>query len=324
MLGVAAAPAAAQGSFKYYEVQPNDTVESVARRHGVRPDAIREANKQAITGNRGLPAGQLIFIPMDEKWRVKRGTSVSSASSAPPSAPKNKRSGARKATASAPAAVTSGTARVGGRLPGSREWSSRYGSGNNALASAGTRASASTSASRWRSGASRAATSSTPAPKSKIYGSDGSVAIVPSYIPPLSEDDLEEIAKSSYGRGGDDCGQNIVARAMCYTGVPYVWGGSTPAGFDCSGYVQYVYHEFGIDIPRTADVQYEVGLVVPRGCEAPGDLVFFETYLPGASHVGIYVGDRQFVHASSSGCVRTSSLDEDYFRTRYLGARRPR
>jgi len=109
-----------------------------------------------------------------------------------------------------------------------------------------------------------------------------------------------------------------IARRM--TGTPYVWGGQTPNGADCSGFVQEVYRLCGHKLPRLADEQYAVTFKVEEA--QPGDLVFFTTYLPGPSHVGIYVGERRFIHASSSGGVTESGLDENYYQTRYLGARR--
>ena len=92
--------------------------------------------------------------------------------------------------------------------------------------------------------------------------------------------------------------RTVVSDAMNYMGVPYVFGGNTPSsGFDCSGYVRYVFANAGIYLPRTADVQYNCGYAVSTSELAPGDLVFFETYCPGPSHVGIYVGDGNFIHA---------------------------
>ena len=114
----------------------------------------------------------------------------------------------------------------------------------------------------------------------------------------------------------------ILTGAMQYMGVPYIFGGTTPYGFDCSGYVQYVFAQAGISIPRTADVQYEVGTPVNREELIPGDLVFFETYTYGASHVGIYVGNGDFIHASSSGGVKISSLNASYYNSHYIGSRR--
>ena len=114
----------------------------------------------------------------------------------------------------------------------------------------------------------------------------------------------------------------VTSAARRFIGVPYRMGGTTSRAFDCSGYVQRVYKMNGINLPRTADVQYNVGSRVPRGKEQPGDLVFFETYLPGASHVGIYLGNGNFIHASSSKGVTITKLSNQYFGPRYLGAKR--
>jgi len=123
-------------------------------------------------------------------------------------------------------------------------------------------------------------------------------------------------------RGMNYLARRIVSISMDYIGVPYYFGGTTPSAFDCSGYVQYVFAQAGISLPRTADVQYEVGTPVSTTDLVPGDLVFFSTYTYGASHVGIYVGDSNFIHASSSRGVTISSLGEAYYSSRYIGARR--
>lgn len=117
-------------------------------------------------------------------------------------------------------------------------------------------------------------------------------------------------------------GKDIVSRAAKYKGVPYVFGGTTPKGFDCSGYVQYVFRDCKATLPRLADEQALKGVFVTQRQLRPGDLVFFTTYLPGASHVGIYAGSGQFWSASSSKGVILSSLKDDYWKTRYYGARR--
>ena len=113
---------------------------------------------------------------------------------------------------------------------------------------------------------------------------------------------------------------SLTRSAMRFLGVPYTFGGTTTRGFDCSGYVQHVFALLGIRIPRTADAQYEVGKRVAR--VAPGDLVFFQTYTAGASHVGIYLGNGNFVHSSSSHGVEVSALHDSYWASRYLGAKR--
>jgi LysM repeat protein len=114
----------------------------------------------------------------------------------------------------------------------------------------------------------------------------------------------------------------ITGTALRYLGVPYVWGGTSFGGVDCSGFVWAVFAKNGIYLPRTADAQYEEGRRVSTRDLRAGDLVFFQTYAYGASHVGIYLGNGKFVHASSSDGVRVDQLTEDYYSSRYLGARR--
>jgi cell wall-associated NlpC family hydrolase len=105
--------------------------------------------------------------------------------------------------------------------------------------------------------------------------------------------------------------------AMKYLGVPYVWGGSSPAGFDCSGLVMYVYAQLGVSLPHYAAGQFGYGTPVPRDQLQPGDLVFFD----GLDHVGIYIGGGQMVHAPQTGdVVKITPLSE--FGDRYVGARR--
>lgn len=116
-------------------------------------------------------------------------------------------------------------------------------------------------------------------------------------------------------------GKAIVSTAQNFLGVPYVFGGTTPKGFDCSGLVQYVFKQHGVSIPRLADEQYKLGKEVKRNQLTAGDLVFFTTYAAGVSHCGIYVGDGKFLHASSHG-VRIDSLDNEYWKPRFVGARK--
>ena len=113
----------------------------------------------------------------------------------------------------------------------------------------------------------------------------------------------------------------LTKSALKFLGVPYVFGGTTTSGFDCSGYVQHVFAMLGINLPRTADAQYDAGHRIVGGMK-PGDLVFFQTYAYGASHVGIYLGNGKFVHASSSHGVMVSSLSESYWHARFIGAKR--
>jgi cell wall-associated NlpC family hydrolase len=115
----------------------------------------------------------------------------------------------------------------------------------------------------------------------------------------------------------------LVGTALALRGAPYRNGGSDPMGFDCSGFTQYVFAQHGIDLPRASRDQYRLGRPVAPRDLAPGDLVFFTTTEPGASHVAIVIGGDEFVHApSSSGVVRVERLSAPYWSGRYVGARR--
>jgi len=113
----------------------------------------------------------------------------------------------------------------------------------------------------------------------------------------------------------------LTHNALRFLGTPYVFGGTSRYGFDCSGYTQHVFAMMGVSIPRTADAQFYAGSRTRGGMRA-GDLVFFQTYEPGPSHVGIYLGGGKFAHASSSHGVMVSQLSDPYWASRYLGAKR--
>ncbi|UNJ81098.1 C40 family peptidase [Metabacillus dongyingensis] len=114
---------------------------------------------------------------------------------------------------------------------------------------------------------------------------------------------------------------NIVTTAKKYLNVPYAWGGMSPRGFDCSGYLNYVFNESaGKKLPRTVADIYKQG--VKTSSPQAGDLVFFETYKTGASHAGIYLGNNQFIHSSSSKGVTITSMNNSYWSERYLGAKK--
>ena len=115
----------------------------------------------------------------------------------------------------------------------------------------------------------------------------------------------------------------VVDLAMQLRGTPYRNGGSDPRGFDCSGFTQYVFAQAGRFLPRETREQFGVGSEIRVGEEQPGDLVFFTTTAPGASHVGIVIGTDVFVHAPSSrGVVRVESMSLPYWSRRLVGIRR--
>ena len=114
----------------------------------------------------------------------------------------------------------------------------------------------------------------------------------------------------------------LVETGKKYIGVPYVFGGTTPSGFDCSGFLQYIFKQNGILIPRLADEQYKLGKLVKTTELDAGDLVFFTTYEAGASHCGLYLGGGRFLHTSSSRGVRIDDLDNVYWAPRFYGAKK--
>jgi cell wall-associated NlpC family hydrolase len=115
--------------------------------------------------------------------------------------------------------------------------------------------------------------------------------------------------------------------ALSLTGTPYKYGGTSPdSGFDCSGFVGHVFkHTMGKTLPRSSDEISRVGVIQKAGSLRPGDLVFYNTLNKTFSHVGIYLGDGQFIHSPSSGkVVAVVNMSEPYWQKRYNGARRIR
>ena len=140
----------------------------------------------------------------------------------------------------------------------------------------------------------------------------------------IRSDLMELTEKPIYNSTGSyiSAGQEVANYALNFLGTPYVWGGTTTSGFDCSGFTKYVYQQFGYTLNRTAAQQLNNGYSVSN--LEPGDLVFFNnTYSTSAaaSHVGIYIGDNQFVHSASGG-VKVTSLSDSYYASRYIGARK--
>ncbi len=116
--------------------------------------------------------------------------------------------------------------------------------------------------------------------------------------------------------------KSVVTVAKKYIGTPYKYGGTSPKGFDCSGFVGYSYKKLGKSLPRTTASMYKKGKKVKKSNLKKGDLIFFKTYKKGASHVGIYIGSNQFIHSSSSKGVKVDKLSNSYWKTKYYGAKR--
>lgn len=116
-------------------------------------------------------------------------------------------------------------------------------------------------------------------------------------------------------------GYEIAQYAKQFVGTPYAWGGTSPSGFDCSGFVQYVYAHFGTALPRTSYDQFGVGTSVSLSDLEPGDILFFDTFGSGASHDGIYLGNGEFINAASVD-VEIDSISSAYWGGHFVGAKR--
>lgn len=157
----------------------------------------------------------------------------------------------------------------------------------------------------------------------KFYKLGKSTGVTPSAAA-LNGTTASSGSSSSNSTTGSATGAQIVAEAKKYLGTPYVYGGASPSGFDCSGFVYYVLKQFGYSPYRTPADQYKMGTYVAKSNLQPGDIVFFAgTYASGISHVGIYVGNGQFIHSPNSrSTVSYADLTSGYWAQHYYGARR--
>ncbi len=283
--------------YTYYKTKPGETVSDVARKFGLAESSFLRMNPQLRDASE-LLEGSLVCVPQKEEPKVeqvKKKPKISVKEE-----PAKKSATAKKST---PVRAKSKVKETD--EPSDEEW--------NKLAELATNDAPEIAL----------APPPPPAPTSRFIGSDGQVVFIPTAKPverPAPKRESQRRVELSSRKG--KAIHEVLKTCRSYMGTPYVWGGEQPGGFDCSGYVQYVFAKHGYNLPRTADIQFEVGKSVKRGEEKPGDLVFFETYAPGASHVGVYLGRGYFIHASSSRGVTVERLSTDFFAQRYLGAKR--
>jgi cell wall-associated NlpC family hydrolase len=151
----------------------------------------------------------------------------------------------------------------------------------------------------------------------KTYGLPVTGIVTKTVLDKMTE--VEKL-KGQTPKTSDQITINVIANAAELMGTPYVWAGTTPQGFDCSGFLQYIFAKEDVSLPRTVAQMWDAATSVKE--PAVGDLVFFETYKTGPSHAGVYIGNNQFVHAGSSTGVTISNLNYAYWQDRYLGSKR--
>lgn len=284
--------------YTYYKTHAGETVSDVAGKFGLAESSFLRMNPQFRGLSEAFPEGSLVCVPKEEAPPV---VAVKKKAVAQPVAEEKEEAPSKKVSKK----KSRGVKTKESEEPSEEEWDKIAELATEDAPEAPVRS------------------FSPPPPTSTFIGSDGEVTYIPTARPkPRPEPKKERHHRVQLASRKGKAIHEVLKTCRSYMGTPYVWGGEQPGGFDCSGYVQYVFAKCGYKLPRTADIQFEVGKAVKRGEEKPGDLVFFETYAPGASHVGVYLGRGYFIHASSSRGVTVERLSTDFFAQRYLGAKR--
>lgn len=164
------------------------------------------------------------------------------------------------------------------------------------------------------------ATTATPAPAATSTKTEPSKTTTQTTTSKKSTSSEHTKTVSSSRSASNSRYSSVVATAKQYIGTPYVSGGTSPSGFDCSGFVQYVFRQHGVSLPHSSSAMYQRGTKVNN--LQPGDLVFFRINGSGVSHVGIYIGGNRFISATTSCGVKIDSLSDGYWGSRYIGAKR--
>jgi cell wall-associated NlpC family hydrolase len=280
-----------------YTVQPGETLLTIAARFSTTPAAIVELNAAAVANR--IDVGQILMVPADAVVAAPQMTVPAMRSPRVNMVPPAPAPYAMSMGASFPASMASAT-HVSGMASGvpSAMSASPFAMGM----------SSETANARLTVGAPVAprlgATTADAAPNARITGTEVMAADLRTRMSPLA--------------------LAAVQVALDLNGTPYVYGGGTPSGFDCSGFAQYVMRRAGREIPRDLVGQYAAGLHPTPAQLEPGDLVFFQnTYDVGLSHVGVYLGNGEFIHAISEGSgVGISNVNEPYWVERWYGATR--